>query len=86
MEIMHIAPSPTRSYSMIVQIKASKTEDRSTEVCNWVLGGSYKLCLSSNSSLSCALVALVFYCTLCWVLGVRGHRCVALLRLLELWR
>lgn len=49
MEIMHIAPSPTRSYSMIVQIKAAKTEDRSTEVCNWVLGGCYKLSLSSNS-------------------------------------
>lgn len=42
-----------------------KAEDRSTEVCNWVLGDSYEVCLSSNFSLSCALVAVVFCCTLC---------------------
>lgn len=70
MEIMHIAPSPTRSYSMIVQIKAAKTEDRSTEVCNWVLGGCYKLYLSSNSSLSCALVVLAPWCRRTQVCGI----------------
>lgn len=55
--------APATSYPMIVQIKMPK--DRSTEVCNWVLGGSYEVCLSSNFSLSCALVAAVFCCTLC---------------------
>lgn len=67
---------------MIVQIKMAKAENRSTEVCNWVLGDSYKLCLS-NFSLSFALVAVVFCCTLHWLLGLRGGRCMALLKLLE---
>lgn len=70
---------PATSYPMIVQIKMPKAEDRSTEVCNWVLGDSYKLCVSSNFSLSCALVAVVFYCTLHWLLGLRGD--VTLLKL-----
>lgn len=61
---------------MTVQIKMAKAEDRSTEVCNWVLGGICELYLYSVFSLSCALVAVV---SCCWLLDLRGGRCVAFL-------
>lgn len=56
---------------MTVQIKMAKAEDRSTGVCNWLLGGTCGLGLYSVLSLSCALVAVVSYCCL---LGLRGPR------------
>lgn len=68
---------------MTVQIKMAKAEQRSTEVCNWVLGDICELCLYSELSLPCALVAVVSYC---WLLGLGGGRCVALLKQLELSR